>query len=1111
MFKSLYTLIPLLVFLFIWSCNDISTDKGEDKLSEHALFELLPHEVTGITFTNELTEGINTNVLVYEYFYNGGGVAVGDLNGDGLDDIYFTGNMVSNKLYLNKGELQFEDITEASGTQGRMGPWTTGVTMVDINGDGLLDIYVCYSGNLPSDKRTNQLFINQGTNEMGIPQFKEEADGYGLALSSFSTQAIFFDYDKDGDLDMFLLNHNTKSLPILDESTTAELLKQEDPAGSQLFRNDNGKFTDVTQSSGIQNSALSYGLGVGVADVNNDGWPDIYVSNDYTAPDFLYINNGDGTFSNISHTALGHISQFSMGSDLADINNDGLIDIFTLDMLPEDNRRQKLLMAPDNYEKFDFMVNMGFHHQYMRNMLHINNGNGTFSEIGQIAGISNTDWSWAPLFADFDNDGWKDLYITNGYQRDYTNLDFLKYMGNYVQSHQGNLKRQNILDLVEKIPASNIKNYLYMNTGGASFENKTAVFGMDHHSNSNGAVYADLDNDGDLDLIVNNINEQAFIYRNTSEENKKNRYLKIKLEGEGKNRFGLGARVTLYSGGNKQLQEQMPTRGYQSSVSPILHFGLGAVASVDSLMVQWQNGRIERIRNVDSNQLLVLSEKDADNVYNIGLLGSESIFKKASIKLPEQTVPSVNDFKRQALLPNPISGSKAALAKGDINGDGIVDLFIGGLCGGISKLYIGKKDGSYQAHHQTSLFTGVAGAEDTKAIFLDVNGNGFLDLYVASGGYGHFEADDALIQDRLYINDGKGGFELSSESLPIMLGSTSTVAANDINGDGAVDLFIGGRVKPGQYPVSSKSYILINDGKGKFSDETVKYSDEISNLGMVTDAVWIDLDRNGKEDLVVVGEWMPILVFINTGSALENKTPFYFPEENTGWWNTIAVHDINKDGKPDLIVGNYGTNSQINASTKEPAELFFKDFDDNGSVDPIFTSYIQGNRYPYLTRDELFEQFTNKRNKFPDYASYADADLEDIFTKEELEGAGYLKAVNLKTSLFFQNSDGKFINQELPIEAQYSQVHCIHFSEENTDGGKYMILAGNYGSSRLRIGRMDANYGSVFHINIDGQITYIPQYKSGLNLKGDIRNIVNLGNRFMFNVVGKGVEVYDLL
>ena len=606
-------LLCLPLFLLA-ACNSA---RQEDSSSDETptLFTLLPAEQTNIHFANSLTEGLNTNVLMYEYFYNGGGVAVGDLNGDGLDDIYFTANMTWNKLYLNKGDMVFEDITELAGVAGREGPWKTGVTMADVNGDGLLDIYVCYSGNLAPENRKNELYINQGPDENGIPRFREEAEAYGIASTATSTQATFFDYDNDGDLDLFLLNHNPQSLPILDEATTAEIMKSTDPAGPEFFRNDNGKFTEVTATAGIVSSALSYGLGAGVSDVNGDGWMDIYVCNDYTAPDYLYINNGDGTFTDVIHEAMGHTSHFSMGNDIADINNDGFLDIYTLDMLPEDNRRQKLLMSPDNYEKFDFQVRMNFHHQYMRNMLHMNNGNGTFSEVGQMAGVSNTDWSWAALFADFDNDGWKDLYVTNGFPRDYTNLDFMKYMSDFLQHNEGEIRRQNILDLVHETPTTNVVNYMYQNNG-SSFTNVASKWGLEQASNSNGVAYADLDNDGDLDLIVNNIDLPAFIYRNEATSHSDNRYLKFKLEGEGKNTAGIGARITLYVDSNIQLVEQMPTRGYQSSVSPVLHVGLGQYDKVDSLSIQWLSGKQEWLKNVQANQLLTLKEENATSFAN---------------------------------------------------------------------------------------------------------------------------------------------------------------------------------------------------------------------------------------------------------------------------------------------------------------------------------------------------------------------------------------------------------------------------------------------------------------------------------------------------------------
>src|SRR5690554_3820726 len=650
---KIYPSILIILILLLSNCQEPG-DREEPKNETSPLFTLLSAEQTNIDFTNTLTEGLNTNVLMYEYFYNGGGVAVGDLNGDGLDDIYFTANMTPNKLYLNKGNMEFEDITAIAGVSGRDGPWKTGVTMADVNGDGLLDIYVCYSGNLLPEKRKNELFINQGPDDHGIPRFVEQAEEYGIASTATSTQATFFDYDNDGDLDLFLLNHNPNSLPILDEASTTELMKYRDPAGPQFFINENGKFREITEEAGIVSTALSYGLAAGVSDINGDGWMDVYVCNDYTAPDYLYINNGDGTFTDIIHDAMGHTSHFSMGNDIADINNDGFLDIYTLDMLPEDNRRQKLLMSPDNYEKFDFQVRMNFHHQYMRNMLQMNNGNGTFSETGQMAGVSNTDWSWAALFADFDNDGWKDLFVTNGFPRDYTNLDFMKYMSDFLQHNEGNIRRQNVLDLIHQTPTSNVINYMYRNNG-TLFNNVASKWGLDQASNSNGAVYADLDNDGDLDLIVNNIDLPAFIYRNEATTNGDNRFLKIKLEGENKNTAGIGAKISLYADGKIQLLEQMPTRGYQSSVSPILHMGLGKSDKVDSLSIQWLSGKTEWLREVQANQLLRLKE---ENAIPHPFSSSKILTLFTSVASPIKSTlaaNAINDFKRQPLLVNPLS------------------------------------------------------------------------------------------------------------------------------------------------------------------------------------------------------------------------------------------------------------------------------------------------------------------------------------------------------------------------------------------------------------------------------------------------------------------------
>lgn len=1098
------------LLLGIFGCEESKPAASEEHTaSKPPLFTLLPPEDTGVHFQNKLTEGLNANVLVYEYLYNGGGVATGDFNADGLIDLYFTSNMGDNTLYLNQGNMKFQEVTEIAKVSGRAGPWKTGISAADVNGDGKLDLYLSYSGALPPEKRKNQLFINQGNDKNGIPLFAEKAEEYGLASPAFSNQGYFFDYNRDGDLDMLLLNHNPKSLPVLNEVSTKEFLKKDDPLqGIRLYRQSNGKFEDVTVQAGISGSALTYGLGLGISDINNDGWVDFYVSNDYTVPDYLYMNNKNGTFTNELKDRIGHTSHFSMGNDIADINNDGWPDIFTLDMLPEDNRRQKLLLAPDNYEKFDLNLRSGFHYQYMRNMLQLNNGNGTFSEIGQLAGISNTDWSWAPLFADYDNDGFKDLYVTNGYFRDYTNLDFINFMDDYVKS-KGRLQRNDVLQIIKEMPSSNLTNYFFSNKTGITFSDETENFGLDRPASSNGAAYADLDNDGDLDLVVNNINQPAFIYRNNAQPSD-NHYLQVKLKGGERNIQGIGARVTVYAEGRQQILEQIPIRGYLSTVSPVLQFGLGQTDQIDSLSVRWNAGKQETLKSIPVDQVLELDEKNAVATKQV-VTKTEPLFAEVTSPIQyENTESNVNDFKRQSLLISQLSHAGPCMLKGDINDDGLEDVFIGGSQGQSAAVFLQQANKRF-SRLSTNVFETDKESHDIDAAIFDANGDGHQDIYVASGGYNKYTVNDVLLGDRLYLGDGKGNFSKSENALPNLNTSTGTIAINDVNGDGSQDVFVGGRVVPGRYPETPQSYLLVNDGKGNFTNVTEAQASELQQLGMVTDAIWSDLNGDGKKELIVIGEWMPISIFSNEDGILQNKTDDYFRKSYSGWWNTIAIEDLNNDGKPDIVAGNVGTNTQFEASDKEPAELYFKDFDRNGSVDPLFNYYIDGTSYPYLTRDELLGQLAGQRSRFKSYTSYADATIADLFSESELADAKKLKADHLQTTLFLSSENDTFKVAPLPIQAQYAPVHAIKVSDFNSDGNRDIALFGNNDHFKLRLGKFDANYGTLLLGDGQGGFDYVTQPKSGLNVTGDVRSAILIEDRLFLGIYGKPIETYKIL
>ena len=1103
--KSKKLLIFYVSFLIYFSCNPSINQPIQGSTS----FEFIPSSLSGIDFENRLEESLNTNVLMYEYFYNGGGVAAADFNSDGFIDLYFSSNMGDNKLYLNLSTdgFSFKDVTQTCGAKGREGPWKTGVSIVDINADGKPDIYLCYSGALPEEKRKNQLFINTTAVGSFDVTFEEMSTEYGLDSPAFTTMAYFFDFDRDGDLDVILLNHNPKNLPNLNELQTQQLFNVPDfQKGTRLMQNNNGKFVDITEQSGINGSELSYGLGLGVSDLNNDGWPDFYLSNDYNVPDYLYINNRNGTFTNKIHDALTHTSHFSMGNDIADINNDGLPDILTLDMLPEDNKRQKLLLSPDNWPKYDLNVRSGFHHQIMRNMLQLNNGDGTFSEIGQIAGISNTDWSWASLIADFDNDGHRDIFITNGYLRDFTNLDFINYMNNKI-SERGRFSREDVMELIQKMPASDVNNYMFKGTSNISFKNVTQDWGLKNPSNSNGAIYADLDNDGDLDLVVNNVNKPAYILKNNTKTEEIN-HLIVELKGAGQNTFGIGTRINLYSGEKILVAEQHLARGFQSSVSPILHFGLGTSTSVDSMVVRWPSGKMKSYYNIQANQRLYPDENDSEGILN-DQFEVEAYFTQEPCPIDHQDIVNTSrDFDRQALLLKNYSRTGPCMKVADLNGDGIIDVIIGGSAGQLTKLYLGNAKGQYVLHHVPD-FEKSKNSHDTSIEILDANGDGLLDIYIGSGGYHQFNLGDKDLMDRLYINQGNGTFKLTD------LGWTSTtptavVKSFDINKDGFSDLIIGGGLLPGRWPEFASTHILVNDKKGKFIDETKKFSSEISNLGIVSDLAWSDLNGDGVMELIVVGDWMPITIFTLENGKLINATKEYINQPLSGLWNTIHVSDLNNDGLDDIVVGNMGTNHQLKASPDQLTEIFYDDFDQNGSIDPILCTYIMGVSYPYVTRDELLKQLVRLKKKFPDYASFANAQLSDILNPQEIKRSKRNFINQFETILLLSQPTKMLKLQTLPIEAQFAPVHEIVTMDVNKDGFQDMLLFGNDTELQLKLGRVAANYGQLFLGDGKGGFTYIPQYISGLNVGGDVRNVSVIKNQLWIGSVGKPLKMYEL-
>ena len=1088
MFIFIKRIIPLLFFLFYFMLFSFA--------QQQPLFTHLPFTSTGVNFKNKLVETATQNIITYEYFYNGGGIAAGDFNNDGLIDLYFTSNQQPNKLYLNKGNFTFEDITKNAGVAGRPG-WKTGVSVADVNGDGLLDIYVCYSGDVEPAKRANQLFINNGN-----LQFTDNAKELGIADEGYTTQAAFFDFDRDGDLDLYAMNHNIKNLRNFDASFVKKMVDPD--AGDRLYENVNGKFVDISRKAGIISNPLGYGLGINISDINNDGYPDIYITNDYVEEDYLYINNKNGGFTESLKSAFGHLSNFSMGVDIADINNDGLADIITLDMLPKDNRRQKLLYAPDNYELYNNTVLNGFYHQLMRNMLQVNNGDGTFSEIGQLAGVSNTDWSWAALLADFNNDGKKDLFVTNGYGRDMINRDFVKFYANERLKHLEGSTDSRMFQMLQGITSTPLHNFIFENTGNFNFKDQSIKWGFDEVGFSHGAVYADLDNDGDLDLVINKMNQEAGIYKNnTIENNKGGNFLQLHLSTATKNTFALGAKATLFAGSGTYTIENYPVHGFQSSMQIPLHFTFPDKI-IDSILIRWPDGEIQVIvQNIPINQRLNILKPSVFISKNRVAITPQTIFKSGNTILDyAHKQDGVNDFKIQPLMLNMISYSGPRIAKADINGDQLDDIFICGPKDEAGALFIQQSSGVFTLSTQPD-FSPDAASEDCGAVFFDADNDGDMDLYVVSGGYA-LDVKDASLQDRLYINEA-GKFIKKINALPPETISGAQVVPMDFDMDGDIDLFIAGRIIPGRYPESPGSRLLVNNGKGIFADQTETIAPLFFNIGLVTDAKWADINGDSSKELIICGEWMPLQCFSFSNGKFIDISDKVFDKKLNGFWNRLQLDDLDKDGDLDLVAGNWGTNSQLKVSDAEPATLYYGDFDNNGFIDPLICYFIEGKSYPMASRDEMTDQIVSLRQRFPTYDSYADATINEVLTTEQIKAAKQL-SINYLHTAWFENIKGKFVTHKLPVQADFSPVYAIQTDDFNHDGNMDILLCGNIDQARVKIGKMDANYGVLLAGDGRGSFKYISQWQSGLSIKGCVRDIIPINTKSGKNLLMLGLN-----
>ncbi len=1078
------------VLSFLWGCGP-----KDHSSNDTSLFSLLDPEVTGVDFANHVAYTEEYNTYTYRNFYNGAGVGLGDFNQDGLTDIYFCGNIVDNRLYLNLGNFHFEDITDKAGVA-CPDVWCTGVSIADVNGDGWPDIYVCKSGDPEAPNRNNELFINNGD-----LTFSEKASDYGIDDLGLSTHATFFDYDKDGDLDCYLLNNSFQSVTDFDMVEGQRLLR-DTLGGNKLYRNDGERFTDVSEQAGIYGSKIGFGLGVSVADLNRDGWMDLYVSNDFFERDYCYLNLGDGTFEEVLDKQFAETSLGAMGADIADINNDAFPDIFVTEMTAEGNSRLKTKVLFETWESYRNKVALGYHHQFARNVLQLNKRNGTFSEIGRFSGVDATDWSWGALIMDLDNDGWKDLFVANGIYKDLLDLDYLDLYSNpAVMRSMIQSEEHAILKLIDNIPSVRVPNYVFHNNGDLTFTNLADVWGMGVPSNSNGAAYGDLDNDGDLDLVINNVNMPSFIYRNHSEKRENAHFLSLSLKGAGLNTGAIGTTIQIYTGKEVRYQELIPNRGFKSCVDHRLHIGLGNITLIDSMIISWPNGNCTVLNSVEANQFMELDEKDAVPCATSQKDHPRYTFSEANP--PEglnytHVENDFSDFQRESLIFQMISSEGPRMVVGDVNGDARDDLYICGAAGYAGALYIQNNSGGFIATNQ-ALFEEDKASEETDCTFFDADGDGDLDLYVCHGG-NEFPSSSSALADRLYFNDGKGHFSRSEQLLPVSrYVSSACVSPADFDRDGDMDLFVGSRLRPFLYGVPVDGYLLENDGTGHFRNISDTRAPQLKELGMICDMAWVDLDRDSDLDMVVVGDWMPVKFFINEEGTFTDRSKEFGLEGSDGWWKTVLAEDLDGDGYADLILGNHGLNSRLRASSEKPLSMYVNDFDLNGSVEQILCAFNGDTSYPVVMKNDLINQIPALERKYPSHASYSNQTMEDIFSPEILERSVLLRASMLESCIIMNTGSVPVTLEQLPAEAQFSPLFAFAVEDFNHDGSPDLVSGGNLSRAKPETGIYSASYG--VHMENDGQGNWktVPVDSSGFSIRGEIRDIEIL------KVAGKSV------